>query len=653
MLGVALLVAVSCLVVAPAVAVGVGRATPSRFPGLPKRCGVKNYIAPELTSYRDCLLSQDLVAKPGGGVGWVPAGVSITVSPQVVSIGQRLTLTIQTKLKFCTPEQVVANQQVKTQTPCLLQVFFGLGGAREGYIPSTTLALPPAVRFPAACSQTPSQSLLQRQPAAGRSCSGIVFSPGAQGLSLLADHWVAIGAYVQASGGARGGYVEAAFRVAAHAPPPSRLNVLVSVPKTIRSGLGVHDVYQHFGQSLVAFVEAKRQPGFGAVTFQCESGCADVLVTVRDPKTHELVLGSAVDVRATTLTGAPGGREYVCERDPKTGQTMGGGDCGPGSLLDLRTDDLGHVYLRYWVPGVIKPTPVTFQVEARGGTCIPHPCSAGTQPGVTNTDLTIEPYLIYQHSAALSQDNITELANWAGGPSLFHLFLSGTTWAEKAFSTHLKWLEAEELASEHEIAALEHLEKTPLRVLFGAIELYNTWTELSEHWSMIGLFLQNTGLSGAGLGNNPLEASAAAYPSYPFTKQLANYNGLIPGNLGQAVGKGESGAWWDIATTLRALVNAKDSSVQPGARDRWGIRLEVFEISHCDPHESCDPGYESDRGIQAELYFQIALLYNGRPSSSGASLYTLTTPYDALAWTEAQQTGGPQQGKLLGVIHGQ
>jgi hypothetical protein len=411
-------------------------------------------------------------------------------------------------------------------------------------------------------------------------------------------------------------------------------------------------VYQHPDQSLVAFVEAKRQPGFVGTSFQCESGCADVLVTVRDPKTNELVLGSTVDVRVTTLSGAPGGSEYVCERDPKTGQTMGGGACGPGSLLGLRTDDLGHVYLRYWVPGVIKPTPVTFQVEARGGTCIPHPCSAGTQPGVTNTNLTIEPYLIYQHTAPLTQDNIAELANWAGGPSLFHLFLSGTVWAEKAFTAHLKWLEAEELASEKAIAVLEHLEKAPLRVLFGAIELYNTWTELSEHWSMMGLFLQNTGLSGAGLGNNPLEESAAAYPSYPFTKQLANYNGLIPGNLGQAVGKGESGAWWDIATTLRTLVQAKDVSVRPGQPDHWGIQVKVFEISHCDPHESCDPGYDDDHGIQAELHFEVALLYNGHPSSSGAGLYTFTTPYDALAWTEAQQTGGPQQGKLLGVLHG-
>ena len=157
---------------------------------------------------------------------------------------------------------------------------------------------------------------------------------------------------------------------------------------------------------------------------------------------------------------------------------------------------------------------------------------------------------------------------------------------------HLKWLEDGERASEKALETLEHLEKTPVRVAVGVLDLidaYNDWTELKEHWAMVGLFLQNTALSGTGLGNDPLEESSPAYPTYPFSKQLANYNGLIPFNAGEAIGKGESGALWDIATFLHTLVEHNDFSVRPGAPDHWGIQLQMYEISHCDPEEAAAP----------------------------------------------------------------
>jgi hypothetical protein len=435
-------------------------------------------------------------------------------------------------------------------------------------------------------------------------------------------------------------------------PPRSRLKVLVTVPKKIRSGLGVHDLYGHpEPQSLVDFAERKPSTGLGGQSFQCESGCADVLVTVRDPRTNDAVEGSRVAVRVTTLTGAPGGREYICGTDPDTGRTMGFGDCGLGDLSDLRTDSSGQVHLRYWIPGVVETTPVTLQVTAAGGTCTPHPCSRGVQPGLSDQNLTLEPYMIYKHTAPLSEHDIQELSDWAGGPSIFHLFLSGSTWGEKAVASHLKWLVHEELATEKEIELLEHLHSVPVKVLSYGIEAYNTWTELSEHWAMIGLFLENTELSGAGLGNDPFEESAPAYPTYPFTKQLANYNGLAPGNIGEAVGLGESGAWWDIATTMRKLVTGKDPSVQPGRADPWSLQIKVYEISHCDPHGQCDPGYTGDHGIQAELYFRIALLYNDEASPGGAGLYLVTTQYDPIAWAEAQQARGADHGRILGLLH--
>ncbi len=440
---------------------------------------------------------------------------------------------------------------------------------------------------------------------------------------------------------------------------PCPLKVLVSAPKTVRSGLGVHDLYANPSpEYLVDFLAAKRSApvpedtsaGSGGSTFQCESGCADVVVTVRDPKTHQLVEGSRVDARVTSLTGAPGGLEYICETNPETGESL---KCGPGSLLGRSTDSYGRLYLRYWAPGVIEPTPVTLQVAASGGTCVQHPCGAARESGHTDQALTVKPYLIYEHAAPLTAEEIAELANWAAGPSLFKVFLAGSLAAEKGLALHLKWLEDGERASEKALETLEHLEKTPVRVaavLLDVLDAYNDWTELKEHWAMMGLFLQTTALSGTGLGNNPLEESSPAYPTYPFTKQLANYNGLIPGNAGELVGQGQSGALWDIATFLHGLVKNKDFSVRPGAPDHWGLQLQVYEISHCDPDESCGPGYDDNRGIQAELYLRIALLYDGKPSPGGAGLYTFTTPYDALAWAGAQQAGAPAYGKISEFI---
>jgi hypothetical protein len=550
---------------------------------------------------------------------------------------------------------------VNAQTRCWNSLQFGV---RAQYLPANYSSVynPPLVRYDHACAGLP-----YYYPYKGTSCSGtIIWNYGPR--KIVPGHFMVI----TVNDGIVGpgdleevDYAEVALRFgtkpkcgspgAAACP----LTVLVSAPKSVRSGLGVHDLYaKPSPEYLVDFLAAQHSAplpedtlsGSARSTFQCESGCADVVVTVRDPKTHQLVEGSKVDARVTGLTGAPGGREYVCKTNPETGETL---QCGPGSLLGLRTDHYGRVYLRYWAPGVIEPTPVTLQVTASGGTCDSRPCGAAMESGYTDQALIVKPDLIYEHSAPLTKEDIAELANWAAGPSLFKVFLSGSLKVEQALSLRLKWLEGEERASKKALEALEHLEKTPVRVgvvLLDVLDTYLDWTELKEHWAMIGLFLQNTALSGTGLGNNPMEESSPAYPTYPFSKQLANYNGLIPGNAGDLVGKGESGALWDIATNLRTLVEDKDLSVQPGQPDHWGLQLHLYEISNCDPDRSCGPGYDDDRGIQAELYFRIAVLYDGKASPEGAGLYTFTTPYDALAWASAQQTGSPPLGRILEFI---
>jgi hypothetical protein len=437
----------------------------------------------------------------------------------------------------------------------------------------------------------------------------------------------------------KGGSAPPTTTVARKPPPASQLKVVVSAPRTVRSGLAMHDLYgQPEPQSLVDFVEAKPS-GFGAQAFRCESGCVEVVVKVFDAQTHSPVAGARVTASVGPVQSVAG-EGYLCDTDP-SGRSQ---NCGRSPLLGLVTNVDGQILLRYWAPGVIAPAATTIGVTARDG----------TRHGSGKASLTVNPYLIYEHTGTLTQEDITELAKWAQGPSIFAVDMTVAPLLEKAVADHLQWLEHAELATEKQIQALHVLHSVPFKVVSGALdvyEAYKTWTELREHWAMIGLFLQRTGLNGSGLGDDPIEDSAPAYPTYPFAKQLANYNGLVPGNLGEAVGNGEAGAWWDIATILQKLVTGKDPSVQPGQPDHWAIQVKVDEVSNCDVHEQCDPGYDDDRGIQAELYFRIALLYDGKASPGGANLYTFTTPYDALAWAEAQQSGGPDQGKLLGLLH--
>jgi len=584
----------------------------------------------------------------------VASALRIRVSSTTVEVGDRITVSASISAPRCT------YALVNSQTRCWNSLQFG---DRPQYLPNNYGGgyNPPLVRYDPACGGLP-----YYQPYKSTSCSGtIIWNYGPR--KILPGHLMVITVEDNIIGKDLNqlDFVEIALRFGARPKCGSPgaaacpLQVLISAPKSIRSGLGVHDLFaKPSPQSVVDFLAAKHSApypgeplsGFRGDTFQCESGCADVLVTVRDPKTHELVEGSKVDARVTSLPDAPGGREYICETKPETGETV---RCGPGALLGLETDHDGRAYLRYWAPGVIKPTSVTLQVTATGGTCVPHPCRAARESGHADYGLTVKPYLIYEHTAPLTREDIAELANWGAGPSLFKVFLAGSLAAEKALTLHLKWLEEEATASEKILKTLEHLEATPVKIAVGVLDLidaYNDWTELKEHWAMMGLFLQTTALSGTGLGNDPMETSSPAYPTYAFSKQLADYNGLIPGNAGELVGKGESGALWDIATNLHTLVEHKDFSVQPGAPDHWGIQLQVYEISHCDPDESCGPGYDDDRGIQAELYFRIAVLYDGKASPGGAGLYTFTTPYDALAWAAAEQTGAPPYGKVMGLI---
>jgi hypothetical protein len=414
------------------------------------------------------------------------------------------------------------------------------------------------------------------------------------------------------------------------AGPSCPLDVFVKVLEPLRSGLAIHSL--HYNEFPVDFVAAPSQS-----EFRCESGCVDVIVTVVDHHTHKPVEGATVNASVSGITHVAG-EQYLCAA---TADGHSYGTCGD-YVLGLKTDEKGHVYLRYWAPGVDEVGHTTLSVTAKI-TCNTASCPLRQKRGSAKVKLTVSPYLVYQRTAPLSEEEAVELAAWAGGTGFFTRFLHATVAGPKVLSAALTWLKAAELFEEKVVEGLEVVEK--VEPIVGVIEVFQAFTELWERESMISMFLQTTKLSPTGLGEPAIEAWAHAAPSKVFATHLVNYGVVVPFNLGA------DGAWWDIATVLRHLQAADEAAGKKPDMSNWQIRLKVFELSTCDPAKGdCAPGYVNDPGttealrpgIQPELEFYISLLDNAYNRAHTArelykfDTYNFTVPYDAIAWAEAQ-----------------
>jgi hypothetical protein len=413
--------------------------------------------------------------------------------------------------------------------------------------------------------------------------------------------------------------------------PACPLAVSVKVLEPLRSGLAEHG--KRYNEFPVDFVNSPAQG-----VFRCESGCADVVLTVVDGGTHKPVPGATVSVSVNNLAGLGrvAGDQYLC---PESTDGRSGNKCS-NYLHGLTPDGNGQVYVRYWAPGVDLADATTLTATA---TCSVPSCPHGQPSGSASAKLTVSPYLIYNYTAPLSEEDATELAGWAGGTAIFTKFLHTSVAAPKVLWAALKWLEANETAVEVSVKGLEALEK--VEPVFGVLEVFQAFTELWERESMISMFLQDTGLNAVGLGGPAVEASAHAAPSSAFATHLVNYGVVVPFNLGA------DGAWWDIATTLRKLQASDEAKGKQPDLSNWKIRLKVYEVSSCDPSKGdCAPGYINEPGqadplrpgIQPELEISVSLLDNefNRAHTQRElydfGTYTFTVPYDAIAWNEAQ-----------------
>jgi len=406
------------------------------------------------------------------------------------------------------------------------------------------------------------------------------------------------------------------------------LIVQISVRNTVRSGLAVHDhPYNEFPVDFVSSVS----PG----VFSCDSGCADVVVTVTDAKTHKHVSGADVNASIDDSPGlAQGSNDSLCQTDDK-----GMHDAGCGThVLGATTDDNGHAYFRYWAPGVTNGGTTTLSATART-TCTTSGCTV-KQGSATPKVVNIKPYLIYEHTKALTQAEADELAEWAGGTSLFTKFLKTSNNGKLLFVSSLKWLKAIGIAAHKTAEALELVEKAePILIPLELLEAINT---LNERRAMISLFLENTDLDPTGLSANPSEATASSDPTLAFENHLADLGELVP------VFDVAGGDWLYYAQVLRKvqqgntiplLIGGKTHNVNANL-SHFSVGLQIYEVSSCDSSKgSCSPGYANDPGtsvvlhdgIQPRLHFFLTLIYNGHPFDQE----DFEVPYDAIGWTEA------------------
>ncbi len=143
----------------------------------------------------------------------------------------------------------------------------------------------------------------------------------------------------------------AAVLRSAGSPPasgcPLDVTITASEHLPVRVGLAVHPQPYAPSQYPVDFVTG------AAGAERCESGCVDLVVTVIDPRSHKAVKDAVVNASVSPIkVDLVTGDEALCVTNEDGTRDLA---CGPyllGDRLDIRTDDDGHVYLRYWAPGL-------------------------------------------------------------------------------------------------------------------------------------------------------------------------------------------------------------------------------------------------------------------------------------------------------------
>jgi hypothetical protein len=330
---------------------------------------------------------------------------------------------------------------------------------------------------------------------------------------------------------------EASFIVASH------LNVTVKATP-VTSGLS----YDASLESPAFFV-----PGGEGEAEKCLSGCSNVEVTVTLPD-GEPVQGASVSASVDPLLEkdlAP----YPADEKPDLGhlcQASITSNCG-SSISGVKTDSEGHADILYWAPGVLRKDTVelTATAEADCGEC-----SGGHASGEGDTNVSVSPYLIYQHDVTLPRDSdVTRtIADW---------------WKENGFfsESSIRGTATERLLTD----AIELLGKEASTVVGAAMEVKNIHSHAGQEEAMTQLFDEQLGLTPFGL--------LATSPSTPWMSNA--FVGMVGGKPG---------------SVLFVFHYS-----QPGMLLRYGkqidnpalpqiLKLRLYEVSYCQQGTVCGPG---------------------------------------------------------------
>lgn len=395
---------------------------------------------------------------------------------------------------------------------------------------------------------------------------------------------------------------------------------------TIVSHLEVTVKSYNGGDAGLSFDKPLETPAFLAPASEaggaeaCLSGCTNLQVTVTQPD-GEAVPGAEVSASMKLLSpgrlapypsGQASDQGHLC-------QTSQPANCGQ-SVGGLKTDSLGQAQLLYWAPGLISTQKV--KITATATAQCPE-CLGGQGTGEATHDLTVQPYLIYEHDTTLGRDSDVSraFADWWKDDGFISASSLKKSGVEKVLSDALK--------------ALGRDADLPLTV---AMEVHDLATHTGQEQAITQLFDEQMGLSPFGL--------ASTSPQTPW--MTGAYTELIGGKPGSV------------------LVVFKYG--KPGLVLRYGkqlqypdlqeiMKLRVYEVSYCQQGAVCGPGGPTDGaplkhplssvtvdGIHPYLYFffegqePARLAYPQEPAELGHPFRdAFVIPYEPGYWMAEQQ----------------
>ena len=469
---------------------------------------------------------------------------------------------------------------------------------------------------------------------AEQGCSGLVGGTGNSNVATASGALTRLAAAATSNGSAP------ALEQSAVTSPNPDCNLDITITPLehlpVRVGLAVHPQPYAPSQYPVDFVTGTSNGE------RCESGCVDLLVTVTDPRTHKGVKDAVLNASVSPITDVDvvTGKQELCATNEQGALNLACGSYLLGERSNIETDNEGHVYLRYWAPGVIVPTSTLLRVTARVK-CSPSVCPSHEQTGTQDETLPVTQYLIYSHSGGLSEAEVDDLIEWSKGGNAFTKFLEKSNISLTTLNIAVHAVKAAEILEEKVVESLELVERAePVAYVVDAI---NILTALGERAAMVDEFLYAADLDAQGLGADPSEGVSILRPSTQFSELLVNFGVAAPFHYGVA------GAWWDLANDLRVIagdngslyVNGKSIPFDKIDFSDFGVKLNVWEVSTCDESKGfCEPGYANDvgtavvlrAGIQPALCFKLVLTYNGYQARD----YYFVSPYDAIAWTQTE-----------------